>query len=53
MKLLQGLSQKFAVEMRVNFRGCNAFMTQHFLHGPQVRTSFDQVSGKGMTEGMG
>ena len=40
------------VQMRVNFCGRDAFMTQHLLHGAQVGASLHQVRGKRMAEGV-
>ena len=53
MKLVQRIPQVFPVQVGVNFCGGNAFMPQHFLHGPQVGAAFYQVRSKGMPEGMG
>lgn len=42
-----------AVDVRVNF-GCRyGFMSQHTLYGPQVCSSFEQVGGERVAEGMG
>ena len=38
--------------MGVYFRGQNGFMSQHFLHRPQVSTPVDQFGSKGMPECM-
>lgn len=46
-------AQHLAVDMRINFRGCNGLMTQHTLDGTEVGATFEQVRGEGMTEGMG
>ncbi len=37
VKLLQRAAQKIAVEVGIDFCGGNAFVAQHFLHGPQGR----------------
>lgn len=39
--------------MGINLCGGNAFMSQHFLHGTQVRPALYQVRSKRMTESMG
>jgi hypothetical protein len=36
----------FPVEVRVDLRGGDAFMSQHFLDGPKVRPAFYQVGGE-------
>ena len=38
--------------MGIDLGGRNAFVPQHFLHGPQVCAAFYQVGGKGMAQGM-
>ena len=38
--------------MHVYFCGRDIFMSQHHLYGPQVGTSFEQMSGKAVTEGV-
>jgi hypothetical protein len=38
--------------MRINLRGFNGAMSEHFLHGAQVGTAFEQVRGKGMAKRM-
>jgi hypothetical protein len=43
VKFLQGLPQIGAVQVRINFRGGNAFMSEHFLHCPQVGTTLHKV----------
>ena len=46
MKLLQGASQVFSVEMGIDFSGGDAFMAEHFLYSAQVCASFYQVGGE-------
>ena len=38
--------------MRIDFRGGNAFVSQHFLHRPQVGAALNQMGGKRMPESM-
>ncbi len=38
--------------MSVNFSGCNAFMSQHFLNSPQVRPTFYEMGRERMTKRM-
>ena len=38
--------------MRVDLSGRYTFMSQHFLHRPQVGATFYQMRGKRMPEGM-
>ena len=45
-------AQHIAVDMRVNFRSCNGLMPQHTLDCAQVGTTFKQVRGEGVAEGM-
>lgn len=40
------------VDMSIYLCGSNALMAEHALYGPQVCPSFQQMSGKGMTECM-
>ena len=39
MKLLQRLSQKLSVKMRIDLCSGDAFMTKHFLHGTEIGVS--------------
>lgn len=39
-------AEHMAVDVSIDFRSSNAFMPQHALDGPQVGTSFQQVSSK-------
>ena len=53
MKPDNHIPQIFAIQMRVYLSGKNGFMSQHFLNGPQISTSFNQMCCKGMPEGVG
>ena len=46
-------AQSVPVNMCVNFCCSDRFVAQHTLYGAQVGSSFKQVGGKGMAEGMG
>ena len=46
------LPQTATVEVRVDFRGTDTLMSQHALDGPQVGSSFQQVGGKWVAEGV-
>lgn len=52
MEVFEGLFEEFPVEVRVDLGCGDAFMPEHFLHGPQICAAFYQVSGEGVTEGM-
>ena len=39
--------------MRVNLCGGDRFMTEHFLHSPQIGATFDQMGGKTVSKSMG
>lgn len=52
MKLYNGITQKFPVEVCVNLRRGYGFMAEHVLDSPQVGASFNQVCGKRMPERM-
>lgn len=41
-----------AVEVRVNFCGGDAFVTEHFLYGAKVGPTFHEVGGEGVAEGV-
>ena len=43
MVLKDCASEVFAVKMSVNFRGCDGFMSQHFLHCAQIRAALAYV----------
>ena len=53
MELLKSAAEIFPVNMRIDLCGSNAFVSQHFLHRPQICAPFDEVGGKGMSESMG
>ena len=46
------LTQGFAVEMRIDLSGADALVSQHLLDGPQMSTTFQQVGGEGVPEGV-
>ena len=39
-------------QVRVNLRGAQALMPQHFLNGPQVRPVIQHMRGKAVPQGM-
>jgi hypothetical protein len=39
-------------DVEVDFGGCDVFVTEEFLDGPEVDAVFEQVGGKGMSEGV-
>ena len=45
-------AQHIAVDVRVYLRGCNGFMPQHALYGPQIGSALKQVRGKRVAEGV-
>src|SRR5690606_35386995 len=45
--------QVILVNMGVDFCGGNAFMAEHILHSPQIRSALYQVRGKAVTKGVG
>ena len=45
-------SQHIPVDMGVDFSGRNRLVSQHTLDGAEVGTSFQQVGGEGMAEGV-
>ena len=52
MKLIIDLAKPFSADMRVDL-GCGYLaMPQHELNRPQVRSSLQKVSGKGMAQNM-
>lgn len=52
MICLHYLGQMGAIYVHINFGSGNAFMPQHLLYGSKIGTIFEQMSGKGMPEGM-
>ena len=42
--------QVILVQMRVNLRGGDAFVTEHLLHGAEVGAALDEVRGEGVAE---
>lgn len=50
MELLDHLSEVIAVEVRIDLGGGDRLMAQHFLNGPKVCTSLDEVGSKGVAE---
>ena len=49
---VEGLAEKFAVEVSIDLRGGNALMAEHFLDGAKVGAAFYEVGGEGMAESM-
>ena len=52
MILLMDLLQPLPRDMGVNLGRGNVCVAEHDLHGPQVRTMFEQVACKGMPQGV-
>ncbi len=52
METDDGLSQVFTVQVGIDFGGDDRFVPQHLLYSPQIGTTFHQVGGKGVPEGM-
>ena len=52
MVLYDFAAEHLAVYVGIDFRRGNALVAQHALDGSQVGTSFQQVGGKGVAEGM-
>src|SRR6187401_1236469 len=50
MKLFQGLSEEFTIEMCINLGGCNILMTEHFLYRTKIGATFYQMRSKTVTE---
>ena len=46
------LAEETAVNVRIDFRRPYLFVSQHGLDGTQVRPAFEQVGGKGVTQGV-
>src|SRR5690606_30301024 len=44
--------QVIPVYMGIDFGGCNAFVSKHFLYSTQVGTALYEVTGKGVAEGV-
>ena len=42
--------QVVLVQMRVDFRSRDTFMSEHLLHGAEVGAAFDEVRGEGVPE---
>jgi hypothetical protein len=42
---VQRFPQELAVEVGIDFRGCDAFVAQHFLYGAEVSTAFHEMGG--------
>lgn len=49
---MQSLPQVIRIQVSIDFGSSYRFMSQHILDGFEVGASFDQVSGKGMSEGV-
>lgn len=52
MEEIDGLFQIFRIQVGVNFGGRDALMSQHILDRFEVGTSFYEVGGEGVPEGM-
>ena len=50
MKLNDGIAEIVAVNVCVDLRGSNGFVSQHFLHRAEVCASVNKMSRKRMTE---
>lgn len=50
MKFLDNLPQVVAIQVRIDLRCGDRFMAEHLLHSTQVRTTFDEVRGEGVTK---
>ena len=53
MELSHLFLQEASIEVRVDFRGRDLGVSQHFLNRPQVGTAFDEVGGETVAEGVG
>ena len=53
MGLVIDLGQVLEIQVGIDLCGGNIRMTQQFLHGAQVTTGFQQVTGKRMAQAMG
>ena len=53
MMLFVDFTQTFPGDVSVDLRRRDIRMTQHGLHGTQVRTVFQQMSRERMTQGVG
>ena len=53
MGLLLDLLQVLGRKMRIDLRGRKAGMTEHFLYTAQVRSTHEQIAGKGVAHRMG
>ena len=42
--------QVILVQMRVDFRSRDTFMSEHLLYGAEVGAAFDEVRGEGVAE---
>ena len=45
--------QSFAGDVRINFRGTDAGMAEHFLDDPQVSAMFEEMRGKTVAQHVG
>lgn len=52
MVLVHYIGQMTTIHMHINLSGGNTFMAQHLLYGSKVRSVFQKVGGKGMSERM-
>ena len=52
VELVHLVFQEAPVEVGVNLRRRDLGVPQHFLHGPQIGTTFNQMCRKAVTEGV-
>ena len=52
VKLYNRTSEVFPVEMGIDFRGGDRFVAEHFLDSPEISSTFHEMGGKRVTEGM-
>ena len=50
---IDDFGEMLTVYMHIDFRGCNGFMAEHLLDGPDIRPVLQEVGGKGVPEGVG
>ena len=53
MIIEDGLSEEFGIDVGVDFGGKDGFVAKHLLYGAEVGAHFNEVGGKGVTEGVG
>ena len=52
MKLHDSAAEEVSIEVGVYLGGGDGGMTEHFLNGAEVGAAFDEVCGKGVSEGV-